>query len=558
LATAIVQKNACSFGASGPSLPQEPKMSERLGDLLERRPAVPVALLFLGAFIVRAATVSVEPLWTDEAITIEFARANWDGLLMRLLYDASGPGSYWLYKLWLTFCSAPYEVRYFSALAGAATVPVVYLLGRKLFDSRVGIYAALLLAINPYHFYYSQEIRYPVLLVLIVACQTLAFVQVVDKKSWAWAVVYAALTALGFWVQYFIGFFVLAQILWVLANRETRSALVGKGLAVGAGVALAVLPLLPILQMQLLAGKSDRQIQSIGQVILQAILFPILGGSEFHLPRLLILRNLSPIHDGIYYLMAAFALCVPLLIATVLGVIADGRKKQGRLLLASLTFIPLAIFLLLCSKMPMFRPKYLLPMLPGILILASAGVVYANRFWRTVLGIVVVGVSLAGLINQHLDPHCKKEAWGKVANTIAAFSKPKDLILLPNQYHSLGFEFSYTGSLPVLSYASDTPHVKTVVPLYFINRMKRLETTFDRIWIVWHKEDIFDPAQVMKQYSKDNWLLLRDFDASLVLRDIPVQLYAVNQKSLAPAFIPAKSVGIENPEKQEGAGCALP
>ena len=60
-----------------------------------------------------------------------------------------------------------------SALAGVATVPVVYLVGLELRGRRAGLMAAALAAVNPMLLWYSQEARAYSLLALLCAVSLL-------------------------------------------------------------------------------------------------------------------------------------------------------------------------------------------------------------------------------------------------------------------------------------------------------------------------------------------------------------------------------------------------
>ena len=62
--------------------------------------------------------------------------------------------------LWVqAFGTGEVGLRLFSAVAGVATVPVVYAVGRTLASRRIGLVAAALAATSPYLVFYSQEAR---------------------------------------------------------------------------------------------------------------------------------------------------------------------------------------------------------------------------------------------------------------------------------------------------------------------------------------------------------------------------------------------------------------
>ena len=57
----------------------------------------------------------------------------------------------------------------FQSSAGVLAVPTLYLAGKRTFGRNVGLLAALLLAVNPFHVFYSQEVRMYGLVALLSA-----------------------------------------------------------------------------------------------------------------------------------------------------------------------------------------------------------------------------------------------------------------------------------------------------------------------------------------------------------------------------------------------------
>ena len=496
--------------------------------------------LFLFALALRLIGLNRDPLWTDEAITIELARATWDSLLGYLLYDASPPGSYLVFRAWMALGAQPEQVRYLAALAGALTAPVVYFLGCRLFYKRVGLVAALLFSINPFHLYYSQEIRYPVLLTLAAALQMLAFIRLIDRRTWPDAVYLALATAAGCWLQYFFYFVIFAEALWVIIlARKPTTTLFSVFASLTAGL-LAAGPTLALLSFQLAKGKPDRVFVSIPKALGLAVLFPTLGGSEFNLPHLTLLGGLSPQEGGWTYLLVGFALSAPFLLLIWLGLAADRSNGDRRWMGAFLALIPVLMLLIFSRFWPIFRPKYLLPVLPIFACLAAAGAFYGNvgRVKRigAVTGLLVFTLSVVALINQYTDPFCRRENWTAVTNAIESAKKPGDAIVTANRYHSLGFVFSYHGSLPVFSYASDTPYSQPCVKERLERRLGRLAARHDRFWVVGHKSAQFDPKGLLENYAGKHWRLVSRRQAVFPGHDVPLALYAVNDAARDRSF----------------------
>ena len=508
--------------------------------IVEHAP-VTVAILFCAGLFLRVASAGWDPLWSDEAITFEFAKASWDGLVMRLLYDASPPGSYLLFKLWQTFSVAPFEVRYLSALAGALTIPATYLLGQKLFNRRIGLFAAFLLTVNPFHFYYSQEIRYPAILALVCTLQIWTFFGLTEKMNWPGAALFAVLTVAAGWMQYFFYFILLVQILWFIQNRKKFVGSFYKICVALVASFFAVLPTFAIFFMQFKAGKADREIVPVFKAIWLLFAFPVVGGSEFHLPALKFFDGINPINGGANYLWGLLLVMAPLIIFFLLGIVVERKGKERQFRGAFVVFGTVSLFLVVSRFIPMFRPKYVLPLLPLILVLVSAGVL--SRELKLYLPRAVIGggiliiIFFIGLLNQHTDPYCKRTDWAKTAGMIEYFEKKGDAILIPNKYHSLGFEFAYGGSLPVISYAADTPHLLAVSPNLLLRKVNRLEKEYNRFWVIEHKTNLFDPKNEMSKMAKNRWIKITESKVKIPLRDVAMTLYATNEQSRVESFI---------------------
>jgi hypothetical protein len=74
--------------------------------------------------------------------------------------DPHPPHYYLLLHYWMAFNGeAAYGVRLLSALFGAATIPIMYLIGQRLSGALVGLAAAAFLAFSPFNIYFAQEAR---------------------------------------------------------------------------------------------------------------------------------------------------------------------------------------------------------------------------------------------------------------------------------------------------------------------------------------------------------------------------------------------------------------
>lgn len=116
-------------------------------------------ILALGALL-RVAQLDFQPLWWDEGYSVFFATRDFGTMLARTAIDIHPPLYYAFLQAWLgLFGAAAATLRVLSVLFGVAAIPLLYLVAQKLFDRRVGLVAAFLLALSPLAIYYSQELR---------------------------------------------------------------------------------------------------------------------------------------------------------------------------------------------------------------------------------------------------------------------------------------------------------------------------------------------------------------------------------------------------------------
>src|SRR5215469_11764749 len=123
------------------------------------------------AIVLRAIHMGALSLWNDELFSRYYAdlfgvKYLWTTGLAR---ESSPPLYYMAIEGWMRlFGSSEVAMRSLSAVASVLTVPLVYAIGKELFDSRSALLAALVFALSPMQVAYAQEARTYALLSLPV------------------------------------------------------------------------------------------------------------------------------------------------------------------------------------------------------------------------------------------------------------------------------------------------------------------------------------------------------------------------------------------------------
>ncbi|MFZ4406607.1 MAG: hypothetical protein ACOYOH_04660 [Paracraurococcus sp.] len=127
-----------------------------------------VGLVTLLGLALRLHQIGAASLWSDEAFSAWWIHKPLGYLWTEgLVIETTPPLYYSLLKLWAVFAGdGDVALRLFSAVAGTATIPVVFLLGLEVAGPVAGLLAALLFAVAPMQIYFAQEARVYALLPL--------------------------------------------------------------------------------------------------------------------------------------------------------------------------------------------------------------------------------------------------------------------------------------------------------------------------------------------------------------------------------------------------------
>jgi uncharacterized membrane protein len=174
-------------------------------------------IVLLIAAGLRLTTLGSKSLWFDETASVYFAKLPFDKLWN---LDLSRPEthpplyyhglSYWIG--W--FGDNETSIRLPSAFISLVNVALLYLLGHRLFNYRIGLLAAALLAVSPLHIWYAQEARMYVFMTAI----TLLSAILLTWDSWlAIPPLITTLTA-GLYLDYtMLPIWSLLSAIWLLA-----------------------------------------------------------------------------------------------------------------------------------------------------------------------------------------------------------------------------------------------------------------------------------------------------------------------------------------------------
>jgi 4-amino-4-deoxy-L-arabinose transferase-like glycosyltransferase len=215
---------------------------------VSQRTAVLWALAGLTALgiAVRFASLGVQSYHHDEVITaLRVIPGSFGDMLHSVRVSESNPPLYYVLAWsWAkAFGTGEVGLRSLSALFGAATVPVGYLIGRQLATRRAGLILAALIAVNPMLIWYSQEARSYALLVFFGALSIYFFARALNSGRGRDLLFWTLASALALCSHYFAVFAVAIEAVWLLVALRARWRVVLPAVGGVVATGLALLPL---------------------------------------------------------------------------------------------------------------------------------------------------------------------------------------------------------------------------------------------------------------------------------------------------------------------------
>jgi len=177
-------------------------------------------LFIVLAFCIRISDLERQSLWNDEMFTMDVAGHSIGSIQETLVTNYHHPPLYFYFAYWSTslFGMTAWAIRFPSVIFGTLTVGLIYLFGRKLFDSRAGIIAATLCLVAPFHLAYSQEGRPYALAGFLCLLSFYSFYRYITERDHVSAILYPLTTIVLLYTHHWGMFVVAVQIIWIFIH----------------------------------------------------------------------------------------------------------------------------------------------------------------------------------------------------------------------------------------------------------------------------------------------------------------------------------------------------
>ena len=341
--------------------------TNRLQATKERAWGLMVPLL-LAAMLLLLSVIWITQMHPDETLVYEFTHADL-GYTVQFLGSSDVHPPLWFSLFWLwrhLVGDSEFSGRMLSLLFSLITLALTYRLGRDWFGKpRYGWFAAAILTANAYFIDYALEIRPYALTMLLAALSMWVFERWRRRPTWRLTISYAVITAVMFYVHYFLAFLVLVQVIIFLLGRPARRQLL-RGTAAAALAFGLWLPWLPsfLNQVSVLRGLAEAAGEVYG-----------LGVGTPATTKPTDLDTIRALAD-----MATNGL--PLLYGLILlvGAAMLWRSARYRVVIAWALGVP-AVALALNTVAAVYTPRYVVYLVVGLALALAAALAVERRNW---------------------------------------------------------------------------------------------------------------------------------------------------------------------------------
>lgn len=530
-------------------------MNEEI-DLDESAPWLVLLITLTGVFL-RLLLLRTKGMWLDETFSVWLANHTVAGMLHWIVkIDQHPPLYYLLLHAWIAyFGDTPYYARLLSAMLGAGTIPVMYLIGKRMSGVVTGLAAAVFFALSPFHIYFAQETRMYTLLTFNAAVAIYALVRLLtDARAatpiggqirdylHAWRTPKPAQTdfndrdrfaispewRISVWGRRWVPVQIMeTDLAWVGFIVFSAATMLSHNTAVFFPLATNIFVLGLIFFQRVSQTAPVFQAPSLGNWV-KAQLGIFLLWSPWLLAFIRQARAVDqrfwipqPTWDAVVQTFRTFlnasaplpacearVIWVLYGLALCLGLAYYRKKLPQFFLLVALFAVPFLGELLVSMRLPIFYDRTLIWITIPLFLLLAAGVAQLRYRFLMLLALGILGAINLFSVSDYYR-FFQKEDWSTAAGYVAYYAENGDLVLFNSNFVAIPFDYyfeTYEKRYSIQVEKQGVPLdliadgvLEPEMTTYDVPSLLSLVSGHDRVWLVYSHESYTDPTGLIPQ-----------------------------------------------------------
>jgi cellulose synthase (UDP-forming) len=452
----------------------------------------------------------------DESQSLWQTSHTYSRLIENVRADVHVPLYHTLLFFWrLAFGETIFVARMLSLTFFVLSIPILYLLARRLYTRKVATFSVILYSVSPLMNWFANEARMYTQLTFFTLLQQLAFVSIAQKRSqWYW-LLYLVSTIAGLYTHYFFGFIVFGQILYYLIFRKDFAKY---SFWKFAGVAIAGIGALApwVLYSSGIGGESNTRPQLIspsGIDVVNTFINFLFGFQS----------------DALTTVIGSFW---PLLVVLVFVMLQKNIKTSRESLFYLVSLLaPISIaFIYSLYLSPIFLTRYFIALVPTFYILMSYFFVHHTKGYGKYLvsaySLLVIG--FFGL--QFYNPNTPvREDYIEAVAYVEEAANPRDLVVVTSPFTVYPVEYYYDGPAQIVTLPEwDRTESRGIDPFSLEEAQQFFEESAgknERIHVIMSYDQGY--LEELENYLDDTYINVASVEVSVGLR---VKTYILENK----------------------------
>lgn len=480
-----------------------------------------LAILVLGSFL-RVYRIGSESFWIDEMATVYTTQQNPSDIVGDIYlttrhapeyfeWGGTPPLFYVLANYWTKIAGlSEAKLRLLSAIFGVASIYLIFMIGKIIFDVKTGTISAMILSISYLHISYSQEARTYSLGVFLALLSSYFFLRALkDNKIIYWSA-YSISSVLLVYNHYFGFLILLSQGIYLLFFwREYIKCWKQAAISYISMLAL-YLPWAPALMRQLSSANrsvafDDNFLFSFAKTFVQhnSWLTPdfetriALRGAYHSIKNFSVSSLFDATITGWLTIFFVIALTLFFAFCFIYSVFSTNKKSSLKSLndkrhafLLMWYFIPVLISLMLSTINPIFGyVRYTIFATPAYYLLVSRGI---SKFGKKASAVAfIIALSILPLYSYYYN--YDKQQWREAVAYLENMRSNEIMVVnAPNNLLPLGHYMKNTDDVLGIK---DADELKSAV------KNQRI------VWLLYASEAFYDPTLSIKKYLDENYEL---------------------------------------------------
>ena len=446
--------------------------------------------------------LGAESFWLDEVATTIESQQSVREILTSGRMDQP-PAYYVPMHFWVKFFGiSEVSLRAFSALAGTGSIILVYLVGKKLFEQRVGLLGAFFMAISDFQILFSQEARNYSFFGFATLLSMLLFILFIDSKRKVYFVLYVLGSIFMVYANAFGVFVFIAQNLFLVFQYKRYKNLAGIWIIGQVLILLAIIPYFSPLVFgdggmertvaENLTGNLPPSLSDVIRSFYRFILPPrrYFGADmEWGNPLLVTYAIAGTFFAAgvlIYAILQGMRNWFTVLRKAVSSLLDAPDIKRNVLLLSCWLLCPPAIlFIVSKTILPAYDHRYVINVAPALYLLLALGLFSVRKAIPLLISMGALLFLIVPGLQQYYATDVR-EQWKEAATFIEKHEGPNEvLVFAPNDSSvNVGnqlkaFNYHYRGTLPSCGIGPDS-----LTDAEVLEALESCTLDRDRFWVI--------------------------------------------------------------------------